>query len=438
MNIKNNVEIMKIIEQKERKQLEILKEKNKSNIDIIDTIFLGEINGENIYRVAEDDNKDNYTAVLYKYFDESGKVIGIKNVRPDGFKQWISIGEEREELRDEIDKNEVLLEEIEEELLKQGITKEQIRKVDEIETLGHDKKKEDDNGEKKNKTEATNKYTNVLNEVDTNKDIDQKGTELGEALGLEEYGYTKLLIVHAYNTRDIKDKNGESFDAATKKIWILGERQENGKQIVEPIPESILEYKRINNDSSVRFDDNAKVEKNTNVTEMFVNPRNNKGIIIEMSEMETKVYYQSGIDKDDNTAVAGRVEDGRTGWIEAETKEIFNYNHGEYQQDKVNAEMDTHGEDKGKIPSKDADGDLNTVTHLHEIDANSQIIYNGSLMSVEEVAQLPEFKVSAKYFVELYNKKVNELKGKDNINVDEIYKEIEEDINGQMQGPKNR
>ena len=438
----NIVEAMKKIEKAERTMLAKLAEKNKRWFEMNETTYLGKIDGKDLFRLAEKDNKDNYTAILYKYFDENAVVQGIKNVRPDGEKEWIYLGEEWEQLRDEIDRNEAQLEEeIGEILAELGLSKDEVNNItevdleqivieqeDEQEELEEEEIEPKQKSKDEKKSEATSKYTNTLNEIDTDKYIDQKGTELGEALGLKQYGYTKLLIVHADNVRDIKDADGKHQGSPTKKLAILGVREQDGKQVVERIPEDILDYDRRSNNYSVRFDDNNEVEKNTGTYERFVNPRTNRGITIEMSEMETKVYYQGGIDRDDNTAVMGRIEDGRTGWVEAETKEIFNYNHGEYQQDKVNAEMDTHDKDKGEEIHRDnGDGDLETASgHIHVIERPSdEIVYDGEVITVEKAAE--KMNIPVHMFIQEYNKRVKELDGEKKIDLEEdLYDEIEE------------
>lgn len=443
MNNENNVDTMRRIEEIEKKQLFKLAEKNKTNIDILETIYLGKIGNKDIYRIAEDDNKDNYTAILYKYYDENAKLKGIKNERKDGLKEWIYLDEEIEQLRDEIDKNEAQLEEEIEQILEEyGISKQNVDNITEVDLEQKIREQEEqdeleeeeeeiepkEKSKEEKKSQATSKYTNTLNEIETDKFIDQKGTELGEALGLEEYGYTKLLIVHADNVRDIKDADGKHYDTPTKRLAILGVREVDGKQVIEPIPEDILDYDRRSNNYSVRFDDNSEVEKNTGTYERFVNPKTNRGISIEMSEMETKVYYQGGVDLDDNTAVMGRVEDGRTGWIEAETKEIFNYNHGEYHQDKINTEMEQHDKDNGQeISRENADGDLDTISgHIHEIERPSdEIVYDGEIITVEKAAE--KMNIPVHMFIQEYNKRANELNGEKEIDLEEdFYDEIEE------------
>ena len=441
------LENIRKIEEIERRTLAGLPEKDRNQFLIQETIYLGKIKGKDVYRLSELDNKDNASSVIYKYFGEDCKRHGVKHIGRE--KEWIYLDEEWEELRDEIDKNETQIEEqIEEVLAQLGLSKENIKSIkevdleqkiieeekeepeEEIEEDEEQKEKTKNDDKDKNESDATSKYTNTLNEIETDKYIDQKGTELGEALGLDQYGYTKLLIVHADNVRDIKDADGKHQGSPTKKLAILGVREQDGKQVVERIPEDILDYDRRSNQQSVRFDDNNLVEKNTGTYERFVNPKTNRGITIEMSEMEAKVYYQGGIDRDDNTAVLGRVEDGRTGWVEAETKEIFNYNHGEYQQDKINREIDTHEKDKGEeIERQNADGNLDTVSgHIHIIETPSdEIAFKGEVMTVEKASE--KMNIPVHMFIQEYNKRAKELEGEAEIDLEEdLYDEIEERV----------
>lgn len=437
------LEAIRKIEQTERNKLASLS--NKSQFEIQETIYLGKMkNGKELYRLAELDTKDNYSSVIYKYFNENAELQGVKNVRPDGEEEWVYLEEEWEQIKDEIDKNEAQLEEeIEEILSKLGIEKEDIENITELDLeqeveeeekeQEEDEQEEDKNEEPKEEEEEkvesqqTSVYKNVLNEIDTNKDVDQRGTDLGEALGLEQYGYTKLLIVHADNVRDIKDADGKRQDNSTKKLAVLGVRvNEKGQKVIEKIPEDVLDYYRGSNNESVRFGDNDQVEKNSGTYERFVNPKTNRGIGIEMSEMETKVYYQGGIDRDDNTAVMGRVEDSHTGWVEADTKRVFNSNHGIYHQDKVNEEMEQHKEDN-RTDRENADGDLYTTSeHIHKIETpDDEIVYDGEVLKASEVAD--KLNIPLVMFMQEYNKRAKELEGEEEINLEEdLYDEIKD------------
>ena len=463
----NQDEIMKKIVEIERENL------SKRNIDvrrdnsIQSIIHIGNIKGKDIYRIAEENLKDNYSAIIYKYFDEKGKLQGIKNENPRGEKEWIlNSGEEIDSIKDEIDKNEELIEKILEEL---GLEEKDIDKISEldlgqqlkeknedeqdIEEIDEDEKdneeeKEEDVEEKEEKEEEpeelekfeqTSEYKNNMKEIDTAKRIDQKGTTLGRALGMNEY--SKILVIHSSNVNNIKDKDGKQERNSSKKIALLGITVRDGKQVVEKIPDNKLRYYRGSNNESMRFDDNELVEKNSKTTERFVVPGTNKGLAIEKSDMQTKVYYQGGIDRDDNTAVMERVEDTNTGRIPMETKELFNYNRGIYKEDKMNDEKDKlHKEDEDeKIDRENADGDLNTVSeHIHEINENSKIVYNGQLMSVSEVAENSRFKISSEHFVELYNENAKKFEGKEEIDMDKLYENIEEDVNEELENPQQR
>ena len=448
----NQEEIMKKIDQAEREKLNKLDLHDKLKIVIEEITYLGKIDNVDIYRLTEQDNRDNYSSVIYKYFDGDGKLRGIKNERPGGELEWIpnDADPEWDKIKDEIDKNETELEEELDQILEQlGLEKEDIENITKLDLNQEIKEKDDkdrdtdeiekeqDKDEKETENEEeevlgqTTDFNDYEQKIDTNESIDQKGTTIKKGLNLD---YDELRFVHAYKLNQIINEKGQSESVPMKDIAVLGVKEVNGKRVVVKVPETELQYYRGSNETSVRFDDDGEVEKNTNTMERFVVPGTNKGLAFSKSEFENKVYYQSGIDRDDNTAIMGRVRDSRTGWIEAETKQIFNGNHGIYNEDRINKEMDMHKDDD-KVEEENADGNLDTVTdHVHEIDANSQIIYEGQLMSVQEVAYLPRFKVSPEYFSKLYNEKAKQMQGKKEIDMDDVYNEIEDDINEQIQG----
>lgn len=450
----DSLDVMKKIEEIENRDLSSrLKLEDRKQVIVQEVIYIGKIKGIDIYRLSEQDNRDNYSSIIYKYFDKNTKLRGIKNERPDGQLEWIPNDDdpEWEELKDEIDKNEAELEEELDQILEQlGIEKEDIENVTKLDLNQEIKEKDDkdrdtdeiekeldkDEKETEDKEEEiigqTTDFKDYEQKIDTNETIDQKGTTIRKGLGLD---YDQLLFVHSYKLGQIKNENGKSESVPMKDIAVLGVKEVNGKRVVVKVPETELQYYRGSNQNSVRFDDDGQVEKNAGTMERFVVPGTNRGLAFDKSEGQNKVYYQSGIDIDDNTAVMGRVRDNTTGLIETETREIMNYNHGIYYQDKINEEMEMHEEDKGeKIERENADGDLETVSeHIHEIDENSEIVYEGKIMSVQEVSQLPRFKVSPEYFARLYNEKAKSSEGKDEIDMDDIYNEIEDDLNEQMQ-----
>jgi len=434
MNNENNYDTIKRIEEVERKQLEKLAEKNRRWFEIMETIYLGKIEGKEIYRLAELDKKDNYTDILYKYFDENAQVKGIKNVRPDGAKQWIYLEEEWEQLRDEIDLNEVQLEEeIEQILARYGIFEEDklITEIDleqeinekEEQEIDEDQEEKEEKGQDKKKYEQTRDYKDFEQEINTSVDVDNRGTTLAKGLGLEEY--IKLLIVHPEKLSEIRDENGEYLERTTQTFAVLGVTEKDGKQVVEKIPENKLCYHRGYNEQSIRFDDDGQVEENTDVCQMFVNPSTKRGLIVDRSELEVKVFYSAGRDIEDNTQVAIRVKDSTVGLMKTDIQRNIDPYKGQYHQKDINEEMEQHSKDKGKINDDNGDGNKNTVSeHIHEIDKPSdQLVYDGEYTTVEKAAK--NMGVPVYFFIRGYNHWAKELEGKDKIDLkSDVYDEI--------------
>ena len=450
-------EIMEKIIAIESENLARRNEEVRKDNSIQGILYIGNIKGDDIYRITEQNIKDNYSAIIYKYFDEKGHLRGIKNENPRGEKEWFSEdGEDIDSIKDEIDKNEELIEKILEEL---GLSLEDLEDIEELdleqeierkkkeekdqeekdEDEKDDEEKEEEKDEKeKNKEEKeeeseeieqTTEYKNTIKEIDTSKRIDQKGTTLGKALKIDEY--SSILVIHANKVKNIRNQDGKFEKNSTKQIALLGVTVRDGKRVIEKIPDNKLQYYRGKDNESVRFDDNEQVEKNRKTTERFVIPGTNRGLAVEKSDMQTKVYYQDGIDRDDNTAVMGRVEDNNTGIIPTETKRLFNYNKGIYKEDKMNEEIEAlHKHHKNdKMDQRSADSDTDTIEHLDAIEKiDDKIPYKNEILSAEKVAK--ELNIPPYLFIEEFNNYNKDRKG--SIDLDEMYEKIEENAKKRM------
>ena len=442
-------EIKKKILEKEMEMLSKKNLKQQNEVFVQNIIYMGKINNRDVFRVFErDTNVNNASYGLYKYFDENGDLKLVKNIGEK--EEWLPTDDiQWDLLKDEIDKNEALIEEELEQFAEElGISTEDLEKVAEIDLnqeldKKHDAKQEKNEFEedledeksqseksKDKKFEQTSNYKNVLAEVDTDTKVNQQGMTLGKALDLD---YTKIAVVHADNLRDIRDENGNRLGAATKDVAIIGFKEVDGKQIVEKVPDNKLRYYRGIDNSTIRFDSDDQVEKNNRTVDRFVVPGTNKGLAVDMSEMQTKVYYQGGIDLDDNVAVMIRVKDKYTG-IDTETKELFNTNRGR-NQDEINEEMKVHDKDEGeKIDRENADGDLDSAAgHLHKIERpDDTIIYNGEEKTVEQVAG--EMKIPLHIFIKKYNNRADELNGQGEFSLEEdVYQVIEEEAEEELE-----
>lgn len=438
-------EVIEKIIQEEIEKINNLSQEDKEKVSIENIIYMGKIKGMDLYRMYEKDDRENASIAMYKYFDENGLLRGVKNIGVDGKAEWIEGNDELfEMIKDEIDRNEAILEEELEQVEKElGVSRDDIDEIKDIdiedelekdEEEENDEELEEDDKEEENsevdvkKFEQTSDFKNVRSEIDTNTKIDQKGHTLATEIP-ELKQYSKIAVVNTHNLSHIKDENGKSASRTMKNLALIGYKEVDGKQVVEKIPENVLQYYQGANEESIRFDSDDQVEKNSDTSARFIKPGTNKGLAVEIDTMQTKVYYQGGIDVDDNTAYMIRLEDKYTGknTINTKTREIFNPNRGIYNGDKINEEMEMHREDDGdKIDIENADGDFNTVSHIHEIESpDDEIYYKGETKKAEEVAR--DMKIPLHIFISEYNKRAEELENEEEIEIDEdVYEEIEE------------
>lgn len=439
-------EVIEKIIQEEIEKINNLSQEDKEKVSIENIIYMGKIKGMDLYRMYEKDDRENASIALYKYFDENGLLRGVKNIGVDGKAEWIEGNDELfEMMKDEIDRNEAILEEELEQVEKElGVSRDDIDEIKDIdvddeferdedeeekdEELEEDEKVEDSGEMDKEKFERTSNFRNVRSEIDTNTKIDQKGHTLATEIP-ELKQYSKIAVVNTNNLSHIKDENGKPTARTMKNFALIGYKEVDGKQVVEKIPENVLQYYQGANEESIRFDSDDQVEKNNGTSARFIKPGTNKGLAVEIDAMQTKMYYQGGIDVDDNTAFMIRLEDKYTGrnTINTKTREIFNPNKGIYNGDRINEEMEMHREDDGdKIDIENADGDFNTVGHVHEIESpDDEIYYKGEIRKVEDVAR--DMNIPLHIFIGEYNKRAEELENEEDIEIDEdLYEEIEE------------
>ena len=438
-------EVIEKIIQEELEKINNLSQEDKEKVSIENIIYMGKIKGMDLYRIYEKDDRENASIALYKYFDENGLLRGVKNIGVDGKEEWLEGNDELfEMMKDEIDRNESILEEELEQVEKElGVSREDIDEIKDIdiedelekdEEEENDEELEEDEKEKESgeidekKFKQTSDFKNVRSEIDTNTKIDQKGHTLATEIP-ELKQYSKIAVVNTHNLSHIKDENGKSAARTMKNLALIGYKEVDGKQVVEKIPEDVLQYYQGANEETIRFDSDDQVEKNSDTSARFIKPGTNKGLAVEIDTMQTKVYYQGGIDVDDNTAFMIRLEDKYTGrnTINTKTREIFNPNRGIYNGDKINEEMEMHREDDGdKIDVENADGDFNTVSHIHEIESpDSEIYYKGEVKKAEEVAR--DMNIPLHIFISEYNRRAEELENEEDIEIyEDVYEKIEE------------
>ena len=147
-------------------------------------------------------------------------------------------------------------------------------------------------------------------------------------------------------------------------------------------------------------------------------------------------------DKENDGNVMQSVQDERDGTKrkDAEVRALFNAHKGEYQIDKMHDEVKGHIKAGCNDLEKDeVDGNLSTG-HQHSTDdlvitPDTVLIYNGKEMTISDIAAEPRFKLSAEEFIDKYNKV---LKNNGNIQQEDIYDEIEEQVNEDIRNPQKR
>lgn len=444
---------------------------DRMKIQVQKVMFLGkgQKSGMDFYIVIEEDARKESPKIFLKYYDKENNLLGVQ-IMQESEARWLPLegkqGELWDILREDMERCvEERAEQLQQLVKELGIKEEEIEhlseveleqrvneKVDKIsdkEDLKEESKDDNELGKDENKLKEKDKEelelteeeqkqisnTNGVKEVSTSKKMDERGNSLGKLLDLEEYD--GLMVVYSEKLSEVQEREGTKSDKSNSSYAILGVKYEGGKKVVERITSEKLQLYRGYNDTSIRFDDNGEVIKDEKTTARFVNPKTHRGIAIERTPHELKAYYQTGKSMD-NTAVMERIEDNHTGQIPVEVKEVFNQNKGYRHIDNIDKETDLH-KGENSLDREDADGDFATQECDHLITPDDKILYDGKIRTVEEVASLSRFKISAKDFCNKYNEFISKSKSDEkNVDLEEIYTNIEEQVNEEARGNASR
>ena len=146
-------EIKKKILEKEMEMLSKKNLKQQNEVFVQNIIYMGKINNRDVFRVFErDTNVNNASYGLYKYFNKNGDLKLVKNIGEK--EEWLPTDDiQWDLLKDEIDKNEALIEEELEQFAEElGISSEDLEKVAEID-LNQELDKKHDAKQEKNEFE---------------------------------------------------------------------------------------------------------------------------------------------------------------------------------------------------------------------------------------------------------------------------------------------
>lgn len=418
----------------------------------------GENTGKELYRVLEEysvgENRTELKEFFYEYENGLLKLIAVRNEKTLGDIIPIEYpgeeGPEKENWDAELLDIEQCLEEKEKELKELakelGIDEKEINSLSEIEL--EQKIEENQDEQEKQNEDKTQKISdkeaekigikgNGMNSAKMDTQIDTKGNTLGKELGLEEYD--SILVVHSYKLAELNDAEGKKGKNNNINFALVGKKKDGTLEI---IPETKLRQYRGANREVTEINSREEVEvKNEEC--IFEVPNSNKRIAIDQKDPYgiPEIYYGK-TDKENEGNVMQSVQDERDGTQrkDAEVRALFNSNKGEYQIDKMHDEVKGHIKAGCNDIDKDEVDGNPTTGHQHNVDdkvitPDTVLIYNGKEMPISAIAAEPRFKLSAEEFIEKYNK-ILEHNG--DIEQEEIYDEIEEQVNEETRNPQKR
>ncbi len=453
-----------------QEKLNILKETRKAEYEKNNNIgamlynkveFLGEgeNTGKELFRVVEQYSRgEAQTEIMeffYEYENNEPKLVAVRNDKTFGEIMSTSYlgeeGPEKEAWDAELLDIEQCLEEREEELKaiarELGISEEDIESLSEIDLeqkiedkeLENNEEKQDEQGEDETKKisekEAEKIGISGMNSAKMNVQIDTKGNTLGKELKMEEY--ESLMVVHSYKLAQLKDSEGKNGKVNLMRFGLVGKKKDGTLEI---IPETKLRPYRGSNKQGIEINDSENVEvKNEDC--IYEVPNSNKRIAIDQKDPYgiPEIYYGKS-DKQNEGNVMQSVQDERDGTQrkDVEVRALFNSNKGEYQIDKMNDEVQEHIKAGCNDFDKDeVDGDLSTG-HSHStedmvITPDTVLIYEGKEMTINAIAAEPRFNISPDEFIKKYNKVNN-----GRISQEDIYDEIENEVNEDIRNPQKR
>lgn len=445
---------------KQKSQMEILQEirnfrnselneSGKTNIAVVkvDYLGIGKDTEKDIYRLTEEmyfeDKPTEIIEKFYEYNEEMPKLVAAKMPNSDILPTDLNRAENEEW---DIMKNDIetIIEQREEQLQKVaealGISKEEIKNMSEIDLeqkiyegkensngkLKDENREDEREGAKTERlTEKQVKSIGARNEIDTNIQIDSKGTTLKKEAGLD---YDKIIPVYSEKLSEFTDDNGNKGNRTISKFGWAGKKGDSYEAIP---PEKISLYRGGNREvTTIKNPQEVQTQKEENIFEI---KGSRKRLVVNQSDTYgvPKVSLAEST-RDNEGNIAEELQDKYDGTQKAdiEVRKLFNSNQGTEHINEMYAEAEEHiNANCDELTLDEVDGDENTG-HKHQITIDSVLEYEGKQMTVEEIANLPRFKISAKEFVEKYNRISLDMD-----DLEQIYAEIEDEVNSEATRP---
>lgn len=451
----NNKSQMEILQEIRNSRNSEINSNGQTNIAVVKVDYLGkgEKTEKDIYRLIEEmyfeDKPTKIIEKFYEYNEDMPKLIAAKMSDSEILPTDLNMNDNKEWdiMKDDIEK---CIEERKLELQKVaqalGISKEDIKNMYEIdleqkiyeESLHgnkKDRKKQDKDLEEELENEDTQKLTakqvksiGARNEIDTNTQIDSKGTTLKKEAGLD---YDSIIPVYSEKLSEFTDSTGNKGNRTIAKFGWVGKKGDSYEAIP---PEKISVYRGGNREvTTIKNPEEVQTQNEANIFE--IKGSNKKLVVNQTDPYGIPEVYLSQSTRDNEGNIAEELQDKYDGTekTDVEVRQLFNSNHGTEQIDKMYDEAKEHKDANcDELTLDEVDGDENTG-HKHQITIEDSLEYEGQQRDVEEIANLPRFKISAKEFVEKYNRISLDID-----DLEQIYDEIEDEVNTEATRPIQR
>ena len=485
-------EILQEIKESRNQEL-VDKKDNRVFFTVVEPLIKKDKNDQQIYRIMEEysigENQSQVRELFYEYKEKPELVAMIdpevndklNKIDPEAISKLnsglsdeiVPIGdpneskEKKEAWMKTLENIKYGREKNQEKLIEQtkklGIDEKEIEGIAEIdlkkkvyekiaERNGKEENKENKEKEEKNQNEPTEiskeegeRYGIIgMNTIPLNQKVGIHGETLKSELGLNNKEYSDVVELELIPSYKMSQIDGKVYDVPFMPVG----KKSNGEVI--KFPESVVSpYKGSNNEvTTLDGKDDSVRQENSNCIINFKNGNKKTSLVIDQKSpygiVDASIAYNTR-DNDGRVALnlQNKSENG-TRLQDTETQEILDPHNGTYNTEKIMDEVKEHPEEEiknGELSIDEADGDKNTG-HVHpsekkEITPDTILIYDGKEMTVSEIASLPRFKLSSEEFIEKYKENISS-KEEQSQNEEQIYDEIEEEVNNEFRGKDDR
>jgi len=375
--------LSKMRQLRDLREKEIFNEQSNDTKSVENVQYLGKINineaEEDIFLMVEQNNGK----TQYIFVNDRGERIGLYSERGILlFEREFSSIEQDEALKKELEKlqrplgkedkyrdlNECEKETISSVAKALGITDEEIEKMSEGDLNQELKDKTlEDEEEKKEVSKDEIKRVRVLQETETDVRVDEVQT-LGQKLDIEsanqkpEQKFIKFAVVYSDSLKSLDGENGENTGYA-----FVGIRQDGSAQRLDDILKMDPSFGNTNTETSLRHDQNGNTTLDNKTNSRYIIKGTNDTLAVKNGmHGEIEIYY-GGTEQGTKRITETIIETTNIRPTSREVLETQSERKGIYSRNMQINEAKRHfarGEEK--LDTKDADGNKNTQTHVHD------------------------------------------------------------------------